>query len=108
MSSTPEAAPPRSSGSALVWVLFVAVTVADAALLGWIGRQFHPSMWVTFVQSLRNDPLVALFVLDALALRVGAVMALAGGGGRLTFWLALVPAWGAPFLFADILQRRRG
>lgn len=110
MAATPSPLPqprPAAPAGSLLWLLLVAVTVADAALLGWAWREATLAGWVGFLRDLRQDPLVALFVFDALALRTGAVVAMATTGGRLTIWLAFVPVGGAPFLIADALQRHR-
>ncbi len=97
----------KRPGGLLLWLLLAAVTVADATLIGWVWREATLSSWLGFLRDVRRDPLVALFVFDALALRTGAVVAMASAGGRLTLWLAFVPIGGAPFLIADALQRNR-
>ena len=107
MSATLPETTSKRPGGFLLWLLLAAVTVTDAALIGWVWREATPAGWLSFLRDVRHDPLIALFVFDALALRTGAVVAMAGAGGRLTLWLAFVPIGGAPFLIADALQRNR-
>lgn len=99
--------PLPGSGQFWLWLLFGLVTFADAAYLGWIVRIADIGWAVGVVQDFQRNPLLGLLLVETLALRVGAVIALLGPAWtqRPTLWLALVPFWGAPFLFAELLQR---